>query len=67
MDDVDKKPMLPVHMIVDASDYSRVKTTTPAKVGNGRKLVAEKTRLEWTIMLQGKEVKPQCSTSSKNS
>ena len=56
IDDVDQKPMLPVHMILGASDYSRVKTTTPAKVGDDRKPVTEKTRLERTIMSQGKEM-----------
>ena len=55
MDDVDSKPMLPVHMILGASDYSRVKTTTPAKVGDDGKPVAEKTRLGWIIMSQGRE------------
>jgi hypothetical protein len=56
MDDVDTKPMLPVHMILGASDYSRVKTTTPAKVGDDGKPVAERTRLGWTIMSQGREM-----------
>ena len=51
-----KKPMLPVHIILGASDYSRVKTTTPSKVRDDRKPVAEKTRLGWTIMSQGKEM-----------
>ena len=41
MDDVDQKPMLPVHMILGASDYLRNKTTTPAKVGDDRKPVTE--------------------------
>jgi hypothetical protein len=48
--------MLPVHMILGASDYSRVKTTTPAKIGDDEKPVAEKTRLGWTIMSQGQEM-----------
>jgi hypothetical protein len=56
MDDVEPKSMLPVHMILGASDYSRVKTTTPAKVGDDGKPVAEKTRLGWTIMSQGREM-----------
>ena len=56
MDEVDTKPMLPVHMILGASDYSRVKTTTPAKVGDDGKPVAERTRLGWTIMSQGREI-----------
>ena len=55
MDDVDSKPMLPVHMILGASDYSRVKTTTPTKVGDDGKPVAENTRLGWIIMSQGRE------------
>jgi hypothetical protein len=44
MHDVDTKPMLPVHMILGASDYSRVKTTTPAKIGDDGKPVAERKR-----------------------
>ena len=56
MNDIDQKPMLPTHMILGASDYSRVKTTTPAKVGDDRKPVAEKTKLGWTIMSQGMEM-----------
>ncbi len=55
MDDVDSKPMLPVHMILGASDYSRVKTTTPTKVGDDGKPVVENTRLGWIIMSQGRE------------
>ncbi|XP_028394878.1 uncharacterized protein LOC114519022 [Dendronephthya gigantea] len=57
MDDVDSKPTLPVHMILGASDYSRIKTTTPAKVGDSGKPVGEKTKLGWTIMSPGRETK----------
>ena len=56
MDDVDTKPMLPVHMILGTSDYARIKTASPAKVGGDGKPVAERTRLGWTIMSQGREV-----------
>ena len=56
MDDVDTKPMSPVHMILETSDYVRIKTATPAKVGDDGKPVAGRTRLGWTIMSQGREI-----------
>ena len=56
MDDVDTKPMLPVHVILGTSDYARIKTATPAKVGDDGKPVAERTRLGWTITSQGREM-----------
>ncbi len=33
MDDINQKPELPVHLIVGAPEYARIKTYTKAKVG----------------------------------
>lgn len=42
MNDEDKKPMLPVYLILGASDISRIKTSTPARVGRYEMPVGEK-------------------------
>ena len=57
MSDEDSKSMLPVHLILGASEISRIKTSTPAKVGGDGEPVAEKTSLGWTIMSPGCEMK----------
>ena len=45
MNEEDKKTKLPVHMILGASDCSRIKTSTSARTGNDGEPVAEKTKL----------------------
>ena len=55
MEDKDKKPELPIHMILGASEYAKIKTETKPKVGDPGKPVAELTALGWTIMSPGKE------------
>ena len=45
MDDNDKKKELPVHVILGASDYSRIQTMTKPRVGQPGETVAEKTQL----------------------
>ncbi|XP_028405809.1 uncharacterized protein LOC114528390 [Dendronephthya gigantea] len=55
MNDIDEKALLPVHLILGASDMSRIKTTVPAKVGNDGMPIAEKTALGWIIMSPGRE------------
>ena len=52
MDDDVSKPELPVHLILGASDYSRIKTNTKPKLGQP---VAELTAFGWTMMSAGKE------------
>ena len=44
---------LPVHIILGAGEYAKVKTGHPAKVGNTGQPVAEFTKLGWTIMSPG--------------
>ena len=55
MDDNDQKKKLPVHVILGASDNSRIKTMTKPRIGQPGESVAEKTQLEWTIISPGRE------------
>ena len=56
MDDEDTKPELPMHLILGASEYSRIKTQTKPKIGKAGEPIAELTTLGWTMMSAGKEV-----------
>ena len=56
MDDEDTKPELPIHLILGASEYSRIKTQTKPKIGKATAPIAELTTLGWTMMSAGKEV-----------
>ena len=56
MDDKDSKPVLPIHLILGASEYSRIKTVTKPKIGNPCEPVAELTAFGWSMMSPGKEV-----------
>ena len=56
MDDEDTKPELPIHLILGASEYSRIKTHTKPKIGKAGELITELTTLGWTMMSAGKEV-----------
>eukprot|EP00794_Sanderia_malayensis_P013528 gene13528-biopygen10795 len=55
MEDDDTKDMLPVHMILGASNYSLIKTTASPRVGKTGQPIAEKTALGWAIMSPGRE------------
>ena len=55
MEDTDLKKMLPVHVILGASDYARIKTRESQRTGAMGEPVAEYTRFGWTIMSPGKE------------
>ena len=56
MDDLDNKNILPVNLILGASDCGRIKTETAPRIGDLNEPVAEKTKPGWTIMSAGKEV-----------
>ena len=56
MDDDDTKAELPVHIILGASDYAKIKTENKPKIGRPGEPVAELTQFGWTIMSPGKEV-----------
>ena len=55
MADVDEKPQLPVHIILSASEYAKIKTATKPRVGQPGEPVAELTRFGWTLMSPGTE------------
>ena len=56
MDDLDTKDILPVHLILRASHYARIKTETAPRIGALNEPIAKKTKLGWTIISPGKEV-----------
>ena len=56
MKDKESKDILPVHLILGASDYAKIKTETAPRVGALAESIGEKTKLGWTIMSPGKEV-----------
>lgn len=53
--DHDTKDQLPVHIILGASEYAKLKTETAPKIGQPGQPVAELTRFGWTIISPGKE------------
>ena len=56
IDDEDTKPELPIHLILGASVYSRIKTHTKPKIGKAGEPIAELSTLGWAMMSAGKEV-----------
>ena len=56
MEETDTKDTLPVHLILGASDYAKIKTETAPRIGALNEPIWEKTKLGWTIMSPGKEV-----------
>ena len=54
MDDHDTKDKLPVHIILGASEFAKLKTEKLPRVGLPGQPVAELTRYGWTIMSPGK-------------
>ena len=55
IDDYNKKKELQVHVILGASDYSRIKTMTGPRIRQPGEPVPEKTQLGWTIISPGRE------------
>lgn len=55
MIDTDKKPELPIHLILGTSEYARIKTATKPRIGKSGEPIAELTKLGWTILSPGKE------------
>ena len=56
MDDTDEKADLPIHLILGASEYARVKVNSMPRIGKLGEPIAELTHLGWTMMSPGKEV-----------
>ena len=55
MEDTDKKSTLPVHLILGASEYAKIKTPEAQRIGAMAEPIAEFTRFGWTIMSPGGE------------
>ena len=55
MEDTDTKPFLPVHLILGAAEYSKIKTSEPQRTGSVGDPVTEYTQFGWTIMSPGVE------------
>ena len=53
MDDTDEKEELPIHLILGASDYAKIKTPSQPRVGQTGEPVGEFTKFGWTIMSPG--------------
>lgn len=53
MDDIDEKDKLPVHVILGANDFAKIRTGERLRVGRRGDPVAEYTRFGWTIMSPG--------------
>ena len=56
MNDQDEKSRLPVHLILGAGEYAKVKTESTPKIGEPGEPVAELTKFGWIIMSPGKEL-----------
>ena len=55
INDIDTKNLLPVHIVLGASEYARIKTKTAQKLGQPGEPVAEKTKFGWTIISPGQD------------
>ena len=55
IEDTDTKSLRPVHVILGASDYAKIKTSTSQRTGSIGEPVAEFTLFGWTIMSPGTE------------
>ena len=65
--DHDTKKDLPVHVILGAGDYTKIKTQETARVGQPGESIAELTRLGWVVIFPGQESGLTNMMLSKNS
>ena len=55
MDDKDEKAELPIYVIIGTNQYLKIKTKTPARIGNQGEPIAELTKFGWIIISPGTE------------
>ena len=55
MNERDTKPELPIHVILGASDYVKIKMRKCPRVGKINESIAEQTKMGWVIMSPGRE------------
>ena len=59
IDDLDEKDKLPIHMVIGLSEFTKSKTTTPARVGKIGEPVEERTEFGWVVMSPGQPSVPR--------
>ena len=67
INDTDTKKELPVHVILGAGDYTKIKTQERAKVGQPGEPVAELTKPGWVVIFHGQETSVTKMLFSKTS
>ena len=55
MNERDTKPELPIHVILGASDYLKIKMQKCPRVGKMNEQIAKQTKMGWVIMSLGRE------------
>ena len=55
INDTDTKKELPVHVILGAGHYSKIKTQERARVGQPGEPIAKLTKLGWVVIFPGQE------------
>ena len=55
MDHDDQKDLLPIHLILGANDFAKIRTRESLRVGRSGEPVAEHTKFGWSIMSPGAE------------
>ena len=61
MHDTDDKAELPIHLILGASEFARIKKDSAPRVDRPGDPVAERTQFGWTLLSPGKEADAQTS------
>ncbi len=56
MADQDQKAELPIHLIIGASEYAKIKTENKPRIGKPGEPVGELTRLGWALISPGAEI-----------
>ena len=59
MEETDTKELLPIHVILGANEYTKIKMAGYQRAGAIGQPIAEQTRFGWTIMSSGAEVDTQ--------
>ena len=59
MEETDTKELLPIHVILGANEYTKIKMAGYQRAGAVGEPIAEQTRFGWTIMSSGAEVDSQ--------
>ena len=67
MNETDTKPELPMHVILWAGDYVKIKMQKRPRVGKINEPIAEQTKVGWVIMSSGREIDFVSSLYTKTS